>query len=95
MFASVGASVVIVSRWLPLFPEVISCMAGLAKMPPGIFLLALIAGSVPMSLTYSAVGSIGFESPMLSIGLMIFLPVIAFSVAHYLLKIRRKASEQG
>ena len=34
LFARVGGWLVVLSRWLPVFPEVIACMAGLARMRP-------------------------------------------------------------
>ena len=44
LFASVGGWIVVLSRWLPLVPEVVSCMAGLTRMPARSFLLALLCG---------------------------------------------------
>ena len=41
LFARVGAWLVVLSRWLPIFPEVIACMAGLARMPAWSFFTAL------------------------------------------------------
>ena len=45
LFASVGGWVVALSRWLPLLPEVVACMAGLSRMPPVSFFVALACGS--------------------------------------------------
>src|SRR5690606_15584435 len=33
LFARVGGWIVVLSRWLPVFPEVVACMAGLTRMP--------------------------------------------------------------
>ena len=38
LFARTGGWLVVLSRWLPIFPEVIACMAGLARMPLRTFL---------------------------------------------------------
>ena len=56
LFARVGGWLVVLSRWLPIFPEVIACMAGLTRMPARIFFLALACGSAPplLAITLSA-----------------------------------------
>jgi len=71
---SVGGWVVALSRWLPVFPEVIACMAGLTRMPPRNFHLALLCGSVPLGFTYAFVGAAGIEQPLLAILLSACLP---------------------
>src|SRR5688572_7859529 len=53
-FTEKGAFAVACSRWLPLLPEAISCMAGLARMPFGKYCLALLSGAVPMCFAYAA-----------------------------------------
>ena len=71
---SVGGWVVALSRWLPVFPEVIACMAGLIRMPPASFHLALLCGSIPLGFTYAYIGSTGIEHPWLAIVLSAGLP---------------------
>ena len=39
--SKMGGWVVALSRWLPVFPEVVACMAGLTHMPANYFYLAL------------------------------------------------------
>ncbi len=63
LFARVGVWLVLLSRWLPVFPEVVACMAGLTRMPPGLFVLALAAGSWPMATAFAALGAFGVERP--------------------------------
>jgi uncharacterized membrane protein YdjX (TVP38/TMEM64 family) len=80
-----GGWVVALSRWLPVFPEVVACMAGLTRMSPGKFYWALACASVPLGFTYAIIGNSGNESPMLAIGLSAGLPpVIWFFVSRYL-----------
>jgi uncharacterized membrane protein YdjX (TVP38/TMEM64 family) len=74
LFARVGGWLVVLSRWLPVFPEVIACMAGLTRMPARIFALALVCGSAPLAFTFAAVGHAGVERPLLAIGLSALLP---------------------
>ena len=73
---SVGGWVVALSRWLPVFPEVIACMAGLTRMRATHFHLALLCGSLPLGFTYAYVGTTGIEHPWLAIGLSAGLPPI-------------------
>lgn len=71
---NVGGWVVALSRWLPVFPEVISCMAGLTRMPPRYFHTALLCGSLPLGFTYAYVGAAGVTHPGLAVGLSAGLP---------------------
>ena len=52
---NLGGFIVCLSRWLPVFPEVIACMAGLTRMPPGRFHIALLCGSLPLGFIYALV----------------------------------------
>lgn len=76
LYASVGGWLVVLSRWLPVFPEVVACMAGLSRMPAHAFYLALACGSVPLGFAFSAVGTIGAERPGLAIALSAVLPPV-------------------
>ena len=42
LFRRTGGWIVVLSRWLPVFPEVVACMAGLTRMPVNVFLFALL-----------------------------------------------------
>lgn len=70
----VGAWVVVLSRWLPVFPEVIACMAGLTRMPAAYFHTALLCASLPLGFMYAFVGYTGNEYPILSIVLSAGVP---------------------
>lgn len=76
LFARVGAWLVLLSRWLPVFPEVVACMAGLAGMPFATFVLALAAGSLPMALSFAALGAFGLERPGLALALSALVPPV-------------------
>ena len=77
---NVGGWVVVLSRWLPVFPEVIACMAGLTRMPARYFHAALFCGSLPLGFTYALVGSTGVDHPALSIGLSVGLPPVIWLI---------------
>ncbi len=74
-FAHSGGWMVAGSRWMPVFPEVIACMAGLARMPVQRFLLALFCGSVPLGFAVAALGYAGSDRPVMTIALCALLPL--------------------
>jgi uncharacterized membrane protein YdjX (TVP38/TMEM64 family) len=74
VFAHVGGWLVVLSRWLPLFPEVIACMAGLTRMRASTFHLALACGSLPLGFTFAAVGHAGVQHPTLALALSALAP---------------------
>ena len=75
LFARHGGLMVAASRWLPILPEAISCMAGLARMPLGTFSLALLCGSAPLGFTVAAIGYSGSERPILTLLACALLPL--------------------
>jgi uncharacterized membrane protein YdjX (TVP38/TMEM64 family) len=91
LFRRSGPWLVAASRWLPLLPEVVSCLAGLTLMPARTFTLALICGSVPMSFVYAAIGASGQDNPRLAIGLSVLVPPLLWAVVRFFL--RRQGSE--
>ena len=80
-----GGWAVAVSRWMPLLPEVVACLAGMVRMRFGVFCAALACGSVPMALTFAAVGASGERHPTLAIVLSAVVPVILWPVARRVL----------
>jgi uncharacterized membrane protein YdjX (TVP38/TMEM64 family) len=74
LFARVGGWLVVLSRWLPVFPEVIACMAGLSRMPPLPFFAALACGSAPLGFAFAMIGHAGVDHPVLAIALSAVLP---------------------
>ncbi len=86
-----GSFAVACSRWLPLLPEAISCMAGLARMPFGKYCVALLCGAVPMCFAYSALSQIS-EDQTLPLIISVIMPVPIWWVAGKLL--HRRATER-
>ncbi len=87
LFEKGGGWVVALSRALPVLPEVISCTAGLVRMPFSQFMVALACGSVPMGFIFAAIGSAGREVPGWAFGLSLLIPALLWLVAGHL---RRK-----
>ncbi len=75
LFARSGGWMVALSRWLPVLPETISCMAGLARMPLRLFVLALLSGAVPLGFVVAGLGYAGSDRPILTLVLCALLPL--------------------
>lgn len=80
-FEKSGGWMVALSRALPILPEVVSCSAGLVRMPFGRFLTALVCGSLPMGMIFAAVGQAGRETPAWAVGLSVALPALLWLAA--------------
>jgi len=80
LFASAGGWAVALSRWMPLLPEVVACLAGLARMPMGRFAAALACGSLPLGFTFAFVGSLNVERPRLVLILSAALPALLWII---------------
>ncbi len=76
LFARHGGWLVAWSRWMPVFQEAISCMAGLIRMPYPAFTLALACGCLPLGFAFAAIGHAGVDNPRLAIGLSIAVPPV-------------------
>lgn len=85
-FDRAGGWAVALSRWLPLLPEIIACLAGLARMRPGRFIVAMICGTLPMGITFASIGAAGADRPVLAVVVSIAAPVILWPLAQRLLR---------
>ncbi len=81
LFARSGGWVVALSRALPILPEVISCTAGLVRMPFRRFAVALACGSVPMGFVFAAIGRAGHQTPGWAFGLSLAVPALLWLAA--------------
>jgi uncharacterized membrane protein YdjX (TVP38/TMEM64 family) len=74
-----------------VFPEVIACMAGLARMPPMPFFIALFCGSAPLGFVFAAIGHAGVDHPVLAIALSAGLPPLLWLGVQPYFRARRLA----
>lgn len=73
---------VAVSRWTPVLPEAIACLAGLARMPFGSFVTALLCGSLPLGFAFAAIGHLGAEQhELLAVTMSAVLPLALYGLA--------------
>jgi uncharacterized membrane protein YdjX (TVP38/TMEM64 family) len=81
LFARSGGWVVAASRALPVLSEVLSCTAGLMRMPFSNFLAALASGAIPVGFIFAAIGAAGREEPLWAAALAILLPLVLWFAA--------------
>lgn len=86
LFQRSGPWLVAASRWMPLLPEVVSCLAGLTRMPLRVFVVSLACGSVPMGFVYAAIGAAGQDNLKLAIGLSVLVPPLLWAAMRPLLR---------
>ena len=86
LFQRSGPWLVAGSRWLPLLPEVITCLAGLTRMPARVFATSLACGAVPMGFVYAAIGAAGQERPKLALSLSLLVPPLLWLAVRPMLR---------
>lgn len=82
LFTQVGTWVVLLSRWMPMLPEVVACMAGLTRMPCRPFLVASACGSFPLAFAFAWVGHAGSDRPALALIVSMLLPPCLWYLTH-------------
>ena len=86
LFNNRGGWIVAISRWLPIIPEIVSCMAGLNQMKFKKFAVALSCGALPLGFIFAYVGYSGIQHPYLAIVVSAGLPLIFWIIAQYFLR---------
>ena len=81
-----GSLIVAISRWLPVLPEVIACVAGLHQMKWLPFLIGLLCGVIPLGFIFAYIGHAGSSYPVLTIVISAGLPPLLWLVARHFLK---------
>jgi len=75
-----GGLAVILSRAMPVLPEVMAVLAGLARMRPGRFMVALLLGTVPTAAMYAYLGYVSRREPWYGILVAVVVPVLIWPV---------------
>jgi uncharacterized membrane protein YdjX (TVP38/TMEM64 family) len=81
LFDRAGGWLVALSRWLPILPETVACLAGLTAMRLRIFAAALACGAVPLGFTFAAIGHLGVDAPVTTLAASALAPVALWAVA--------------
>ncbi len=80
-FARHGGWAIAGSRWLPVLPEALACLAGIARMRAPTFLVSLACGSLPMAFTFALLGHLGRESSTVALLVSTALPLLLWPLA--------------
>lgn len=88
-FSNQGSWIVALSRWTPVLPEAVACLAGMVRMRWSTFVLSLACGSLPLGFVFAAIGDLGQASPYWAVVLSALLPLVLWSVVWRSL-VRRK-----
>lgn len=94
-FGRFGGPLVAASRALPILPETISCLAGLVRMPFGVFTVALAAGSLPVGFLFAWIGHQGHDRPAVTLVLSVVLPALLWAVCHWLVRHWERSAAGG
>jgi len=86
LFNQKGGWIVAISRWLPILPEAIACIAGLNRMNFKKFIIALFCGSIPLGFVFAYVGYYGITHPAMAIILSAVLPALLWTIAQYYIR---------
>lgn len=70
-----GGSAIIISRIMPILPEVMTILAGFAKMNTGRFLAALFLGTVPTCFLFAYLGYASRTDPGYGVIVAILIPL--------------------
>jgi uncharacterized membrane protein YdjX (TVP38/TMEM64 family) len=86
IFEKQGGWLVALSRWMPVLPEAVACLAGLVKMDFRSFAISLACGSLPVGFAFAAIGALGNSHPGWAIALSGLVPIGLWIAAKRFLK---------
>jgi uncharacterized membrane protein YdjX (TVP38/TMEM64 family) len=92
-FARYGMWAVALSRWMPLLPEALCCLAGMARARPAPFLAALACGSLAMGFAFSFMGTAYLDRPVAGLVISALIPLAVWPIAHALLRRRTSTDD--
>jgi uncharacterized membrane protein YdjX (TVP38/TMEM64 family) len=90
-FESNGMWAIAVSRFIPAVPEILSCLAGLTRMPLGRFATGNLIGSVLVGFLNAYFGARGETDPASTVAVVAVAPYVALPIFLYVLARGRKA----
>jgi uncharacterized membrane protein YdjX (TVP38/TMEM64 family) len=86
LFEQRGGWLVALSRWMPVLPEAVACLAGLASMRWRVFLPALACGALPTGFVFAGIGHLGQSEPAWAFALSAIVPILLWLAAAKVLK---------
>ena len=88
-FVRHGPLAIALSRWLPILPEALCCLAGISRMSFGVFVAALVIGGVPMSFLFAWLGRWFEAQPVAGLVVSGCIPLLLWPPIQYFLRERR------
>jgi membrane protein DedA with SNARE-associated domain len=85
-----GAWAIALSRWMPLLPEALCCLAGMSRMRVSTFLTALSVGSFAMGFAFGFLGTAYLDRPIIGLVVSALIPLAVWPIIHFWLR-RKKA----
>lgn len=79
-FERFGFLAIICSRWIPIVPEVVSCLAGITGMPHARFILGNLIGSTTVGFFYAAFGHYYGDTPEFALTVALVVPVLLLPI---------------
>jgi uncharacterized membrane protein YdjX (TVP38/TMEM64 family) len=83
-----GPLAIALSRWLPILPEALCCLAGISRMRFRVFLAALVIGGLPMSFLFAWLGRWFEAQPLAALVVSGCIPLLLWPVIQYFLRER-------
>jgi len=86
LFDRWGGAAIILSRVMPILPEVMSVLAGLARMRVGRFVAALLLGTIPVAVLFAYIGAASARAPGYGVLIAVALPLLLWPGFLYALR---------
>jgi uncharacterized membrane protein YdjX (TVP38/TMEM64 family) len=87
-FENYGLWAIALSRWMPLLPEALCCLAGMSRMKFAPFACALSCGSFAMGMAFAFLGQAYLDRPVLGLVLSAVIPLAIWPMITIWLKKR-------
>lgn len=85
-FGKHGLWAIALSRWMPLLPEALCCLAGMARMRIAPFLAALGCGSLAMGFAFSFLGRAYLDRPVIGLVVSALIPLAVWPLIYAFLR---------
>jgi uncharacterized membrane protein YdjX (TVP38/TMEM64 family) len=93
-FSRHGLWAIALTRWMPLLPEALCCLAGMSRMRFWPMFAALACGSFPMGFTFALLGEAYLERPLTGLLISALIPLVIWPPMQYLLRKKPAKEEQ-
>jgi len=85
-FDRYGLWAIALSRWMPILPEALCCLAGMSRMRFIPFLAALACGSLAMGLAFGLLGDAYHDRPIIGLLISALVPLALWPLIHAALR---------